>query len=308
MPPLSTPGTYRGRFAPSPTGPLHFGSLVAAAASYLQARQAGGEWLLRIEDIDPPREMPGASQQIIDCLRQHGFEWSGDTGFQSQHRAAHAAAVECLLQANLAYACTCSRSRIQEAGRQGPTGPIYPGTCRNLALPPVDAAIRVKTAAEDICFVDELQGQIECELMREVGDFVIQRRDGLIAYALAVVIDDSTAGITEVVRGIDLLEMTPAQIWLQRQLGLPTPGYLHIPVATDRAGKKLSKQTHAPPVDPAMAKENLLAAFDFLGLPPGPQAAPETTAALWAWATDNWEPARLAGCRSRAAPDNFLSA
>ena len=253
----ANPG-YRGRFAPSPTGPLHFGSLLAAVASYLQAVVAGGEWLLRIEDIDPPREPAGAAEQIIAALRMHGFRWSDDVQFQRRNLKRFEAVAESLLERRLAFACTCSRETVREAARPGPVGPVYPGTCRDKPFDgQQDYAIRMRTAGRQISFEDRLQGQIDCSLDEDIGDFIIRRKDGLIAYSLAVALDDHDQGITEIVRGVDLLHFTPAQIHLQRVLGLNTPAYMHVPIAIKRDGDKLSKQTGAPALNIQTPVENL---------------------------------------------------
>ena len=222
------PAPYVGRFAPSPTGPLHFGSLVAAVASYLQARVQGGRWLLRVEDIDPPREQPGASDDIIKALDRHGFEWDGGVHFQSASDEAHRTALDSLVERELAYRCRCSRRELLDAKR-GSLGAIYPGTCRT-GCEPGDAAIRLLTNDSEIVFEDALQGRISQRLESQSGDFVIRRRDGLIAYHLAVVVDDEIQGVTEIVRGIDLMDSTPRQICLQQLLGYRTPQYVHVPV------------------------------------------------------------------------------
>ena len=232
-----------GRFAPSPTGPLHFGSLLAAVASYLQARCMRGQWLVRIEDIDPPREQPDSVTQILRALEAYGFEWDGEVSLQSANREAQDAAAESLLNQGLAYRCGCSRRDLQSE-RQGKLGTIYPGNCR-AGFGGDEYAIRVRVDDEPVVFEDRLQGPQSQSLESESGDFIIVRRDGLIAYQLAVVVDDSLQGITEVVRGIDLMDSTPRQIWLQRLLGLSTPAYMHIPVAVNAAGQKLSKSTGA---------------------------------------------------------------
>ena len=241
---IATGKQYVGRFAPSPTGPLHFGSLVAAVASYLQARAHNGLWLLRIEDIDPPREQPGATDLILKALEAYGFAWDGGVIFQGQSNEAHEAALSRLLEQGMAYPCGCSRKALADAPR-GPLGTIYPGTCRN-GCDADETAIRIRTDDEPITFVDGLQGAQTQRLETESGDFVIRRRDGLIAYQLAVVVDDELEGITEVVRGIDIMESTQRQIWLQKLLGYRTPHYVHIPVITHPDGDKLSKLTGAP--------------------------------------------------------------
>ena len=235
----------RGRFAPSPTGPLHFGSLVAALGSYLSAKHQGGEWLLRLEDLDTPRNVPGAEASILACLEGFGLAWDGPVTRQSERRSLYQAALDRLLAARLAYPCGCSRQE---------TAGVYPGTCRN-GLPPgrTARAFRFKVNALPVCFNDELYGRLCQDLAREVGDFVVRRADGPFAYQLAVVVDDAAQGITEVVRGADLLDSTPRQVALQNALGLPTPRYLHLPVARTPAGEKLSKQTGASAVTPDAA-------------------------------------------------------
>lgn len=284
---------YRGRFAPSPTGPLHFGSLLAATASYLQVLVHDGEWLLRIEDIDPPREVPGATDQIIDTLAAHEFSWTGAVRYQHTRLADYHAAVERLLEVNAAYRCTCTRDAVRhDATATGPGGPIYPGTCRNRNLTDnvTPSAVRLRTDDTVITFDDGLQGRVQCPVAEQTGDFILLRRDGLIAYNLAVVVDDAEQRITEVVRGCDLLTMTPAQILLQRALGLPTPRYLHIPVATHEDGRKLSKQSGAEPVDVSQPGRNLVAALNFLQQSPPPTLATAPLTEIWEWAKRHWKP------------------
>jgi len=288
--PARTP--YVGRFAPSPTGPLHFGSLLAAVASYLEARVRGGRWLLRIEDIDPPREEAGAAESIVSCLAAYGFRWDGPVLRQSRNEQRHRAAVERLLAEGLAYPCRCSRRMLARTARQGAMGPIYPGTCRD-GSGRGSRAVRVRTTDEPIVVVDRLQGRLEQRLESELGDFVIRRRDGLIAYQLAVVIDDAVDGVTDVVRGIDLLDSTPRQIHLQRLLGLPSPTYMHIPIAVDPDGEKLSKQTAAPPIDPAAVAPTLYRALDCLRQTPPAALASATPGGVWEWALAHWQPERL---------------
>lgn len=277
---------YIGRFAPSPTGPLHFGSLVAAVASYLQAKTRHGQWLLRIEDIDPPREQAGATAVIIEALERYGFEWQGDTLMQSASQPAHEHALEALLEQDLAYRCACSRRDLADAER-GPLGVIYPGTCRT-GCDSEEVAIRLRTDDRGICFDDALQGRTTQRLQSESGDFVIRRRDGLIAYHLAVVVDDALQGVTEVVRGIDLLDSTPRQIWLQQLLNYPTPKYLHIPVITHANGDKLSKLTGAPGIALTGIRQTLVAALAVLGQQPPPELAATTHNEIWAWAIEHW--------------------
>jgi len=255
-----------GRFAPSPTGPLHFGSLVAALASWLDARRHGGQWLLRMEDLDPPREVPGAADAILRTLEAFGLDWDGPVLYQSTRQAAYGAALEQLRAAGLAYDCGCTRREVAEAGLPGLDGPVYPGTCRN-GLPPgrQPRAVRLRTQGGLIGFTDRMQGLIRQDVGREVGDFVIRRADGYYAYQLAVVVDDAFQGVTHVVRGADLLDSTPRQILLQRLLGLPSPEYLHHPLVLTPEGEKLSKQTHAPPVDDTDPIPALRSALEFLG-------------------------------------------
>jgi glutamyl-Q tRNA(Asp) synthetase len=272
---------------------LHFGSLVAAVASYLQARARGGLWLVRIEDIDPPREQPGSADAIVNALVRYGFAWDGEVSFQSASKAAHEAAVNELLDRGLAYPCDCSRKDLANAPR-GPLGTIYPGTCRN-GCEAFETAVRVLTDDNPISFSDYLQGPVTHRLESESGDFVIRRRDGLIAYQLAVVIDDALQGVTEVVRGIDIIDSTPRQIWLQRLLGLRTPDYMHIPVVTHPNGDKLSKLTGAPAIPLDDPRIPLLAALVALRQTPPDELAQASLPGIWKWAFGNWKPKRLRG-------------
>jgi glutamyl-Q tRNA(Asp) synthetase len=280
------PAQYVGRFAPSPTGPLHFGSLVAAVASYLQARVREGRWLLRVEDIDAPREQAGATDAILGALDRYGFEWDGDVIFQSKRRRAHEAALKSLLDRGLAYPCSCSRRDLAGAPR-GPLGIIYPGTCRDGCDAP-ESAIRLRVADSPISFTDALQGLQAQELERESGDFVIFRRDGLIAYQLAVVVDDERDGVTEVVRGIDLMDSTPRQVWLQQLLGYTTPDYAHIPVITHPNGDKLSKLTGAAGIPVRDRSHALTAALIALRQNPPAKLRHSALNEVWQWAIENW--------------------
>ena len=285
---------YRGRFAPSPTGPLHFGSLVAALGSCCDARAVGGEWLVRIEDVDTPRARPGAEALILRTLERHGFAWDGPVVRQSERTAHYEAALATLIAQGDVFRCTCARSSLAGA-RVGPGGEaIYPGTCRAARHGATGQRFSWRMNVQEagtIAFQDRLQGtRVEC-LRDDVGDFVVKRADGLFAYQLAVVVDDALQGITDVVRGADLLASTPRQIHLQRRLGLPTPRYLHLPVAINARGEKLSKQTGAPALadDPVPA---LVAAWRFLDQVPPPEP-PATSEAFWTWARARWNPARL---------------
>lgn len=287
---------YRGRFAPSPTGPLHFGSLVAAVGSYLDARAAGGEWLLRIEDVDTPRNVAGAAVAIIDTLAAFGFEWDGEPVWQSHRRDRYREVLDWLGRQGMAYPCACSRREIADSWHRTSIdgGHVYPGTCRD-GLPPerVARAWRLRVPDAVIGFVDRVQAAVGHNLERDVGDFVLLRADGQFAYQLAVVVDDADAGITDVVRGADLIDSTPRQIWLQQCLGATLPRYAHLPVATNLAGEKLSKQTRAPAVHAADGVPLLVAALRFLG-----QAVPAAVencslAEFWRWAITNWRMAAV---------------
>lgn len=297
----STP--YVGRFAPSPSGPLHFGSLLAAVASYLQAKCANGQWLLRIEDIDPPREHPGADTLILKALEAYGFEWDGPVIYQSGFRERHEASIDDLLAAGLAFPCSCSRRDLAAVPR-GPLGAIYPGTCR-LGCESEDAAIRVLTHDNPIDFTDRLQGLQSMRLESESGDFVMRRRDGLIAYHLAVVLDDAHQGVTEIVRGIDLIDSTPRHIHLQQLLKIPTPSYVHIPVAENADGQKLSKLTGAAAIAPENAGATLVAALRALGQKPDIELAALPVAGIWAWAIDHWQLQAMRG-RKNIAPQHYF--
>lgn len=296
----SGPRDYTGRFAPSPTGPLHFGSLLAAVASYLQAKSRSGRWLVRIEDIDPPREQRGATVAILRTLETFGFEWDGPVLYQSRNFDRHYDALKSLVDRGYAYRCSCSRQDLSDAPR-GPCGVIYPGTCRS-GCGPGDTSIRVRTHDQPIGFCDGLQGPVSQRLESESGDFVIQRRDSLMAYHLAVVVDDFNQDITEVVRGVDLLDSTPRHIHLQRLLAYPTPAYAHIPVAVNAEGQKLSKLTGADPLAPAQAPQILTAALQTLGQNPPSGIAGGGLAAIWMWARANWNIKVLAGQESVTLP------
>lgn len=287
---------YRGRFAPSPTGPLHFGSLVAAVGSYLDARYHHGKWLIRIEDIDTPRTVPGAADAILHTLEALGMEWDEAVVYQSQRTHRYQAALHELQQQGLLYPCTCSRKEIADSSIVGISGPIYPGTCRNRpASPQKSHAVRVRTTSETIQFEDRAAaGPYRQQLALDIGDFVLRRADGIYAYQLAVAVDDAEQTITHVVRGADLLDSTPRQIYLQRLLNYPTPRYLHLPVATNATGEKLSKQTNAAPINTDRALTHLIEALRFLGQNPPPMLAHGDIADLWRWARQHWRVDRIA--------------
>lgn len=284
---------YRGRFAPSPSGRLHFGSLVAALGSWLHARAAGGEWLVRMEDFDAERVVPGAAQDILATLRAFGFESDRPVLFQSERGDIYRAALQRLDDAGLVYPCWCSRSDLIESGG------IHPPQCVVRADAARAPAWRLRVADEAIGFTDSVQGVQQQDLRREVGDFVVWRVEGSVAYQLAVVIDDAAQGINAVVRGADLLDSTPRQILLQRLLGLAQPTYTHLPLALDGGGRKLSKQEQALPVDAADPLPALRAALDFLGQPP-PQA--RNVGALLSSALAGFDAKRIPRAISAPAP------
>lgn len=306
--PTGMPGKpYRGRFAPSPTGPLHFGSLLAAAGSWLDARAAGGEWLLRIEDIDPPREPPGAADEILRTLEAAGLWWDGAVLRQSSRSADYEAALERLRRDGWTYPCTCSRKRIEADNARRGLGDarVYPGTCRRRAAPPapgVPFALRLRTTPAVLGFTDRLQGEFTQSLERETGDFVVRRREGHFAYHLAVTVDDAAQGITDVVRGVDLLDSTPRQLWLQRRLGFSEPRYLHLPVIALPDGQKLSKQSGAEAVDPAAADALAWKVLECLGQRPPGELRGAPAAELWRWGAAHWNPQQMAGRRSIPPP------
>jgi glutamyl-Q tRNA(Asp) synthetase len=285
---------YRGRFTPTPSGPLHFGSMVAAVGSYLDAKSHGGTWSLRIDDLDALRVAPGSVDSIFRCLEKFAMSWDDEVVFQSKRTDAYRAAFERLRDAGLVYGCACSRRQVEETAPDGSGGPIYPGTCRNgLPRGSQARAWRVRSDSPQIEFTDLLQGQIRQDLAHDVGDFVLLRADQVHAYHLACTVDDAAEGITHVVRGADLLASTPRQIHLQRLLSLPTPAYLHLPVALNAAGEKLSKQTLARPVDTTQPASVLVGILRFLAHPPPPEFGADDLTGLWAWATQNWQRERL---------------
>jgi glutamyl-Q tRNA(Asp) synthetase len=269
---------------------------MAAVASYAQALVNKGCWLVRIEDIDPPREQPGADKLILDTLQAYGFEWHGSVCYQSSFTPHHEKLVTSLVEAGLAYPCSCSRRDLADVPR-GPLGAIYPGTCRNGAFAD-EVSIRVRVDDEPVEFEDALQGRYAQRLESESGDFVIKRRDGLIAYHLAVVADDFRQGVTEIVRGIDLLDSTPRQIHIQRQLGFSTPKYMHIPVATNSDGQKLSKLNASPAIPAENASLVLLSALRCLDQKPPDDLADCQTETIWRWVAKNWDASSLEGQRT----------
>ncbi|HET8700882.1 MAG TPA: tRNA glutamyl-Q(34) synthetase GluQRS [Nitrococcus sp.] len=288
-------GGYHGRFAPSPTGALHFGSLVAALGSWLDARARGGRWSVRIDDLDRPRIAPGADRSILKALEDFGLWWDGPVAYQSEHEDAYRAALLQLQTTGLAYPCGCSRSEISRVARLGPAGYIYPGICRSgLSIGRQARSWRMRSPAQPIRFWDRAYDRIQhVDLESTVGDFVIRRADGLYAYHLAVVVDDAALGITDVVRGGDLLSCTPPQILLQQVLGLPMPRYLHLPIARDARGKKLSKQTRAAPIHSSRAGPLLYCALTFLGQNPPSELRAAPPEELLSWAREHWLPEHI---------------
>lgn len=290
---LKSPPAYIGRFAPSPTGALHFGSLVAALASYLHAHAHNGQWLVRMEDLDPPREQPGAAAAILRSLEAHGLHWHGSVLYQSERLKAYAEALEQLKAANLIYVCDCTRQDLQAMGG------IYNGRCRQRD---VDSnkphALRLtlygtpQFPAQQLCFTDLFQGEQIQDLRRDAGDPIVKRKDGLFAYQLAVVVDDIIQGVTHVIRGMDLLEVTARQIVLFKLLGSKPPAFGHVPLVLNDSGQKLSKQNLAPALDSSQAAKNLWHALVFLGQNPPTDFGVIDTAGgvdeILAWARRHW--------------------
>ena len=287
---MSHNSNYRGRFAPSPTGPLHFGSLVAAVGSFLQARQQNGQWLVRIEDLDPPREVPGAAAGILRTLEHYGLSWDDEVLYQSQRSEAYLEALDQLRQNGLLYACGCSRKEVLENSYAGRYGPIYQGICRHgLAKGKRPRALRVFTHNAPISFTDALMGEVEQCIEAEIGDFVVRRADKHFAYQLAVVVDDAEQQITEVVRGADLLDNTPRQIHLQQLLNVATPSYVHLPVAVNSEGQKLSKQTGAQSIHSLRPQIILHQVLSFLNQTPPREIIDADLDSFWQWAISNWQ-------------------
>jgi glutamyl-Q tRNA(Asp) synthetase len=281
---------YRGRFAPSPTGPLHFGSLVAAVASWVDARAAGGEWLVRMEDIDSPRVRPGAADAILATLERFGLHWDGPVLWQSQRGEAYSETLERLSSAGLLYPCSCTRKEIVDSvtGDAGVAPGRYLGTCSTGLMPGRSArSWRVRVEPGVICFHDRVHGRQCQDVAATVGDFILRRADGLFAYQLAVTVDDTAQAITDVVRGADLMEATHRQIHLRRLLGLPGPRYLHVPVVTDSTGAKLSKHNQAEALS-SRASAHLTAALGFLGQQPPVELERAAPADILRWAVQNW--------------------
>ena len=288
---------YRGRFAPSPTGPLHFGSLIAAISSYAQAHKQNGKWLVRIEDVDQPRCDATSSKLILEALETYGMYWDEDIIYQSHRDRLYQTALATLKSKNLSYDCACSRKDINKNTEPNHNS-IYPGTCKDgikNKRPP--RSVRMRTTNEIINFNDKVQGYNSQNIAKDIGDFVIKRADNLFAYQLAVVVDDEEQNITEVVRGSDMLDSTPRQILLQQSLGYSTPSYMHIPLATAMDGNKLSKQNMAPPINVEDPRPTLINALTFLKQCPPADLRDSNIETIWDWVINNWSikaiPAKL---------------
>lgn len=278
---------YTGRFAPSPTGQPHLGTLIAALASYLQARTRQGVWLLRIEDVDTTRRVPGADDAMLRTLDKFGFEWDSTVVWQSRRTALYQQALQQLDADERIFPCTCSRKLLAQTASD--LSGIYPGTCRSNKLPFAhEHAVRIRVPDIIIHFDDAVMGEYQQSLAAECGDFVIKRRDGLFAYQLAVVVDDALQGVTEVVRGADLLDSAPRQIFLQRCLGYRQPDYLHLPLILDREGRKLSKSEGAAGLNPDRPVKSIHAALSHLGQQPPADIAQAGLVDIWQWALENW--------------------
>ena len=281
-----------GRFAPSPTGPLHFGTLLAALGSYLFAKSSGGSWLLRIEDLDPPRVIPGSADAILTLLEQLGFEWDGEVVYQSCRYPRYQEILQQLRADQLVFDCSCTRREIlASAPHPGEEGPVYPGTCRNGAFGErQERAVRLRVPDENISYCDGVFGPQQQNLEQEVGDFVLHRVDGLFAYQLAVVVDDIDAGVTQVVRGADLLSSTPRQIYLYRCLNAVSPEYFHLPLALGDNGKKLSKRNGSIGLVHIGNSSNMLwQALEFLGQSPPRELFHAAADELLRWGIKNFQ-------------------
>lgn len=294
---------YRGRFAPSPSGELHFGSLIAAVASYLQARTQKGEWLLRIEDIDENRTVKHSDQHILQALELFGFEWDGDIVYQSQRKSLYQDYLDALIEAKQVFACDCTRSQLRQQAEQqnqdhAVNTTVYPGICRNKALSLTrPLSLRCLTSTTNICFNDQIQGHYQVNLADDCGDFIVKRRDGFFAYQLVVVIDDAEQGITDIVRGADLLSSTPQQIYLQQLLNLAPVSYAHLPVAMQKHGSKLSKSHQDLAVRKQIPAEILHTVFSYLQQSPPPELARSSVDEIWQWAFDNWDISQIRPAR-----------
>jgi len=282
--PNKKPQIYKGRFAPSPTGPIHFGTLIAAVGSYLQAKKNKGEWLIRIEDVDITRKVDGADTDILKTLEAFGFEWHGKIIYQSERTVHYEQALEQLILQSLIFPCLCSRKQLAKSNST-----VYPGTCRSRQLPEKNEhALRLLSKDISIKFNDAVMGRQSQNIKLQCGDFVVRRRDGLFSYQLAVVVDDARQGISEIVRGADLLDSTPRQIYLQQLLKYRTPDYCHLPLAVDNSGNKISKSAGATKIDLQRKEQLLVSALTFLGQKPAEDLARSSINDIWSWAVKHW--------------------
>ena len=293
--------SYVGRFAPSPTGPLHIGSLTTAVASYLHAKQVNGEWLLRIDDVDKPREKAGAADSIRKTLDAFELEWNRDVFYQSSSIEKHHNVAKKLVTFGKAFRCSCTRKQLQKIAKSSVLGTIYTGACRIRKKHDKPTAIRVLVESDELVFIDGLQGQQKINLSHLTGDYIIIRSDKLPSYNLSTVLDDSFQGVTHIVRGVDLLELTSIHIHLQKILGIKIPKYLHLPVIVNANGQKLSKQTGAPPIINKDAKKIASMILSYLGLQAPNELVGSNPSELWSWAIQNWDPKNLANQRKITA-------
>jgi glutamyl-Q tRNA(Asp) synthetase len=300
------PPDYKGRFAPSPTGPLHLGSLYTALASFLQARSKQGQWFVRIDDLDTPRNVKGVDFDIIKTLKTFGLDWDGEVFYQSEHLETYQAFIEQLIKVGKVYPCTCSRKTLAAFHSESN---IYPKFCRDKTeIPTEPYALRLKTESLNIGFDDFLQGRISHNIAEKDGDFIIKRKEGIIAYQFAVVIDDYQQQITEVVRGFDLLDCTPPQIYLHQVLGLRPPAYLHVPILTDQHGQKLSKQSFAQAVSRENPVQTLFYLLTLLKQQPPFELQHASISELLEWAIENWQPQQLKNSHMLAISSNKIAA
>lgn len=285
------PTIYKGRFAPSPTGPVHFGTLIAAVGSYLQAKKNNGEWLIRMEDVDTTRKVEGSDKEILETLEAFGFEWDGEIIYQSGQNEHYENALQQLISRSLVFPCTCTRKQLTCSNNS-----TYPGTCRNRPFPDEgEHALRLLAKDINIKFSDIVMGKQSQNIAQQCGDFVIKRRDGLFAYQLAVVVDDAVQNITEIVRGSDLLDSTPRQIYIQQLLGYQTPAYCHLPLAVDSNGDKISKSEGAARVDVNNKEKLMCRVLEFLGQSPPLDLADSDVDDIWKWSIDNWNVDKVPG-------------
>jgi len=288
-PPTSRPpARYRGRFAPTPSGPLHLGSLLTATASYLEAQVHHGQWLIRIDDLDRARCIPGADAEILRQLDQHGLHWDETPRYQHRHEEAYHAALTALQHQDLLYACQCTRAQLQHSSLSGPDGPVYAGTCRALRLPAQGRALRLRVPPGCQHFIDGWLGPQSRDLQRQIGDFTLRRTDGVIGYQLACSVDEHQQGITEVVRGADLLGSTFRQLQVMSALGHLPPRYRHLPILLDARGMKLSKQNHADPLDARQPGANLLRCLHWLGQQPPAELHSASPQEVLSWGATHW--------------------